>query len=76
MQGHTDSDPIKHSKWASNQELSKARAEAVRKYLLDKGVDASHVAAEGLGDSKPKDAGTTAAAKAKNRRVEIVVVTR
>ncbi len=74
VQGHTDSDPIKHSKWASNQELSKARAEAVRTYLVSKGVDAKLVASEGLGDSKPKDPANTVAAKAKNRRVEIVVL--
>lgn len=75
VQGHTDSDPIRHSKWGSNQELSQARADAVRQYLVSKGVDANRVSSEGFGDSKPKDAGTTASAKAKNRRVEIVVLT-
>jgi flagellar motor protein MotB len=75
VQGHTDSDPIRHSKWSSNQELSQARADAVRQYLVSKGVDANRVSSEGFGDSKPKDAGTTPTAKAKNRRVEIVVLT-
>jgi len=75
VQGHTDSDPIRHSKWSSNQELSQARADAVRQYLVSKGVDTSRVSSEGFGDSKPKDAGTNATAKAKNRRVEIVVLT-
>jgi flagellar motor protein MotB len=76
VQGHTDSDPIRHSKWASNQALSQARAEAVQKYLVSKGVDATRITAEGFGDAKPKDPGNTSTAKAKNRRVEIVVVTR
>jgi flagellar motor protein MotB len=76
VQGHTDSDPIKKSHWASNQDLSQARANAVRDYLISQGVDANHVTAEGFGDTKPKDPAKTSAAKAKNRRVEIVVVTR
>jgi len=76
VQGHTDSDPIKKSHWASNQDLSQARANAVRDYLISQGVETNRVVAEGLGDAKPKDLAKTSAAKAKNRRVEIVVVTR
>lgn len=76
VQGHTDSDPIKHSHWASNMELSRARADSVKNYLIGKGVDAGRISSEGFGDTKPKETATTAAAKAKNRRVEIVVVTR
>jgi chemotaxis protein MotB len=71
IQGHTDSDPIRKSKWKDNQELSQARASAVRDYLVSKGVDATVVTAEGFGSTKPKDP----ADKAKNRRVEIVVIT-
>lgn len=76
VQGHTDSDPIKKSHWASNQDLSQARANSVRDYLVSQGVDTNRVTAEGFGDAKPKDPAKTTAAKAKNRRVEIVVVTR
>lgn len=72
VNGHSDSDPIRHSKWKSNQELSEARAKAVREYLVTKGVNASLVSATGFGDSQPK----SATDKAKNRRVEIVVATR
>ena len=72
VQGHSDSDPIKHSTWKSNQELSEARAKAVRDYLVSKGVSMSHVTAEGFGDSKPK----SPTDKAKNRRVEVVVLTK
>jgi flagellar motor protein MotB len=72
IEGHTDSDPIKHSKWASNMELSKARADEVRRYLVSKGVNASQVSTQGFGDTKPKS--TKPTDKAKNRRVEIVVL--
>jgi flagellar motor protein MotB len=71
VEGHTDSDPIKVSKWKSNQELSEARAKAVRDYLVQKGVPTSRVTTTGLGSTQPKGE-----VKSKNRRVEIVVVTR
>jgi len=74
IEGHTDSDPIKHSKWGSNMELSKARADEVRRYLVSKGVNASLVSTQGFGDTKPKS--TNPADKAQNRRVEIVVLAR
>ena len=71
VEGHTDSDPIKVSRWKSNQELSVARADAVKKYLVSKGVDANEVSVAGFGSDRPKSSD-----KAQNRRVEIVVVTR
>jgi outer membrane protein OmpA-like peptidoglycan-associated protein len=71
VEGHTDSDPIRVSKWKSNQELSEARARAVRDYLASKGVEASRLTTAGFGADKPKGQ-----MKSKNRRVEIVVVTR
>ena len=71
VEGHTDSDPIRFSKWKSNQELSTARADAVKKYLVSKGVDANMVSVQGFGSDRPKSND-----KAANRRVEIVVVTR
>lgn len=71
IEGHTDSDPIHKSKWKSNQELSEKRAEAVRDYLVSKGVPANRITTEGLGDTKPK----SKAVKKENRRVELVVLT-
>lgn len=68
IEGHTDSDPIRKSKWGSNQALSKARADAVRDYLASKGVSRSKIDTVGKGSSEPK--GT----KAQSRRVDIVVV--
>jgi chemotaxis protein MotB len=72
IEGHTDSDPIKHSKWGSNMELSKARADEVRRYLVSKGVNPAMVSTQGFGDTKPKS--NNPAEKAQNRRVEIVVL--
>ena len=44
IQGHTDADPIKYSKWKSNQDLSVARANAVKAYLVQKGIEAPRAA--------------------------------
>ena len=68
IDGHTDKDPIRVSKWKSNDELSVARAEAVKAYLVRTGVPASLVTTNGFGSEKPKGKD-----KAVNRRVEIVV---
>jgi outer membrane protein OmpA-like peptidoglycan-associated protein len=69
IEGYTDSDPILHSHWKSNDELSNARAAAVRDYLVAHGVSAERVTTLGYGDAKPK------ATKALSRRVEVVVIT-
>lgn len=76
--GHTDSDPINKSKskWSSNDQLSQARADAVRSYLVNKGVSAGRVSAQGFGSSQPKASNTSKSGKAQNRRVEITVLTR
>ncbi|HEX8523487.1 MAG TPA: OmpA family protein [Tepidisphaeraceae bacterium] len=71
INGHTDADPIKFSKWKSNQDLSEARAAAVRTYLVKKGVSPTIISTHGYGADKPK-----AKEKSVNRRVEIVVATR
>lgn len=66
VEGYTDSDPIKKSKWGTNEALSKARADAVASYLSQRGV--GDVSAVGMGSANPK------ATKAASRRVEIVVI--
>jgi len=67
VEGHTDSQKITKSKWASNEALSQARAESVEKYLSSKGVSGGRISAVGYGSSQPK--GSLAA----SRRVEIVI---
>jgi len=72
---HTDSDPIKGAlaaTYADNMALSQARAASVQALLVST-VDASRLSAEGRGDREPVDRGDTADAKAKNRRVELIL---
>ena len=71
--GHTDSDPIKKSKWTDNLELSSERAMAVARYLKEKGIADNKISATGYGTGRPIATNSTAAGKQKNRRVEIVV---
>lgn len=70
VHGHTDSDPIRVSKWKSNQQLSEARADAVRNYLVQQGIEAGQITTVGHGDTQPKSQ-----TKSANRRVEIRVLT-
>lgn len=57
-----------------NRVLSKNRSEAVKNYLIEKGVDASRLTANGFGELDPKFPNTTEANRAKNRRTEFVMV--
>ena len=68
--GHTDSDGGD----AANQKLSVARAEAVKAYLVSKGIEKNRVYTEGKGEKQPVADNKTKEGKAKNRRVEIEVV--
>lgn len=69
VEGHTDSQGTP----ASNQDLSQRRAQAVRDYLVSRGIAADRVKAEGFGPSRPTGENTSAEGRANNRRVEIVV---
>ena len=71
--GHTDSDPIKESKWKDNWELSTQRALAVVRYLAARGIGSDKIRASGCGAARPIASNTTTSGKARNRRVEIVV---
>ena len=68
--GHTDA----IGSDAYNQKLSVRRAEAVKAYLISKGVEANRVYTEGKGKKQPIADNKTAEGRAKNRRVEIEVV--
>ncbi|AZG07951.1 OmpA family protein [Pigmentiphaga sp. H8] len=68
--GHTDSIGTD----AYNQRLSVRRAEAVKAYLVSKGIEANRVYTEGKGEKQPIADNKTAAGRAKNRRVEVEVV--
>ncbi len=68
--GHTDS----VGSDAYNQKLSIRRSEAVKSYLVTKGVEKNRVYTEGKGEKQPVADNKTAEGRAKNRRVEIEVV--
>ena len=80
--GHTDNQPIRHSKFPSNQALSEARAETVAAELRQTAVPGGSrvagkvmprlVSAVGVGESQPRDPADTAAARARNRRVDVL----
>jgi len=71
--GHTDTDPIKKSKWKDNWELSAQRSLTVLRYFVKRGIPEEKIQAVGCGESQPIASNSTASGKAKNRRVEIVV---
>jgi len=68
--GHTDSIGTE----AYNQRLSVRRADAVKAYLVSKGIEKNRVYTEGKGEKQPVASNKTAEGRAKNRRVEIEVV--
>ena len=68
--GHTDSVGAD----AYNQKLSVRRSEAVKAYLVSKGIEKNRVYTEGKGEKQPVADNKTAEGRAKNRRVEIEVV--
>jgi outer membrane protein OmpA-like peptidoglycan-associated protein len=69
VEGHTDS----RGSATQNIELSRARAEAVRSYLITRGIPSDKVEANGIGSSRPVADNGTPDGRANNRRVEIVV---
>ena len=76
VEGHTDNVPIMNDDFASNWELSTARAVNVLKYLADKGnVSSKRLSAVGYGESKPLSQNNTDKSRKKNRRVDLVITT-
>lgn len=72
--GHTDSYPLPATAaFADNQELSEARAKAVKNYLVEQGITEKRITALGKGETDPIDSNDTSSGRANNRRVEINV---
>lgn len=69
IDGHTDAQGDDNA----NMELSKKRAAAVKKYLVDKGIDTNRLTSRGFGETVPKATNDTSAGRAENRRVEFTV---
>ncbi len=77
IDGHTDTDPINKTKdkWPlGNIQLGAGRAIAVQKFLVSQGVPEERVYIASYGQHKPVEPSKTASAKAKNRRVEVLMV--
>lgn len=70
IDGHTDNTGTAEI----NKKLSQNRADAVRNYLIKKGVSASRITAKGFGDSDPIADNSTEEGKAKNRRTEVKII--
>lgn len=69
LSGHTDNS----SSDATNNPLSEQRANAAMEYLRSREIDASRMTAEGHGSAQPTTGNGTAAGRAKNRRVEVII---
>ena len=69
VEGYTDST----GRAEFNQQLSEARAQAVREFLVEHGVAADRIESRGLGETQPVASNATAEGRANNRRVEIVI---
>jgi chemotaxis protein MotB len=75
VEGHTDNVPIATGQYPSNWELSTARATTVLRYLADvRGLPQGRLSAAGYADQRPIADNNTPDGRAKNRRVEIVVI--
>ena len=76
VDGHTDVRPIASAQFPSNWELSSARAIAVVRYMMSKGVAPQRLVAAGFGEFQPIDPGTTDEAYSRNRRIELKLTER
>jgi chemotaxis protein MotB len=77
VEGFTDNVPIGpelRNRFPSNWELSTARDTDVVRYLAAQGVNPNILSAQGFGDTQPVASNDTAQGRAKNRRVEIVIM--
>ena len=70
ISGHTDD----AGKKAANKKLSQQRADAVRDYLVSKGIDDDRIKAVGYGDEKPIAPNDTSEGRQKNRRIEAIAM--
>lgn len=73
VSGHTDDQPIRTARFPSNWELSTERARSVLALMAPQLADPARLRAEGLADSEPLVPNDTAANRAKNRRVAILL---
>ena len=73
VEGHTDNIPIHTAQFPSNWELSSFRATNVARYFIQKGVGRKRISAVGYADTRPIADNNSAAGRALNRRVSLVI---
>lgn len=76
VDGHTDRVPISNERYASNWELSTARALSVVRFLIEQQIPPRRLVAAGFGEHHPLDPGATPQALARNRRIEFKLTAR
>jgi chemotaxis protein MotB len=76
VDGHTDRRPISNPQFASNWELSAARAISVVRFAVEEGIPASRIAAAGFADKQPIDPRSAEDAYRRNRRIELKLTER
>jgi len=76
IDGHTDPVPINTPRFASNWELSTARAVSVVRFLVEQGILPQRLSAAGFGEFHPIDAAQSAEAFRRNRRIELKLTAR
>ena len=75
IEGHTDNQPVTRGAFLSNWELSVARAYSVIEYfVMDKGIDPARFIAAGYGEYRPVAPNDSPEGRAKNRRIEMVMI--
>lgn len=74
IEGHTDNTPIFGGKYRDNWELSVARAVSVLRYFVSKGISPKQLSVAGYGPYKPLYPNDTPEHRARNRRVDIVIL--
>ena len=74
VEGHTDSDPISTAEFPTNWHLGAARAISVVQFLTNQGFPTDHISAASFGDKKPVANNSSGTDRARNRRIEIVLL--
>lgn len=74
VEGHTDNIPIKSEYFPSNWELSSARAGSVVRLFVEQGVAPARLEAIGFADNRPLDTNVTPEGRARNRRVNVMIL--
>jgi chemotaxis protein MotB len=74
IDGHTDDQPIRTTRFPNNWALASGRAIAVSEILIKAGLPPTHLSAASFGEHRPVASNATAPGRAQNRRIEIVLV--